>query len=46
MMRNWVETNRCAPLAYRYDQGEDAVVVSVDFIDPQQANEFARHFGA
>ena len=43
-MRDWLEKHRCEPKSYRYDQNEDAVVVSVDFVVDAQAKAFARHF--
>jgi hypothetical protein len=45
-MRDWLEKNRCEPTAYRYDQDEDAVVVSVDFAVDTQADAFAKRFGS
>ena len=43
-MRDWLEEHRCEPAAYRYDQDEDTVVVSVDFAVDTQAKAFAKHF--
>ena len=43
-MRDWLEKNRCEPTGYRYDQDEDAVVVSVDFTVNAQAEAFAKRF--
>lgn len=44
-LRDWLEKNRCEPTGYRYDQNEDAVVVSVDFAFDAQAQAFANRFG-
>jgi hypothetical protein len=43
-MRDWLEQHRCEPTAYRYDQNDDTVVVSVDFAVDTQATAFARRF--
>ena len=43
-IRDWLERNRCEPTGYRYDQNEDAVMVSVDFAVDAQANAFAERF--
>jgi hypothetical protein len=43
-MRDWLEKYRCEPTAYRYDQDDDTVVVSVDFAVDAQAKAFAKHF--
>ena len=44
-MRDWLQTNQCEPVGYRYDQNEDAVLVSVDFAVAAQAKAFATRFG-
>jgi len=44
-MRDWLEKNRCEPMGYRYDQNEDAVVLSVDFAVDAQAKAFVKRFG-
>ena len=44
-IRDWLERNRCEPTGYRYDQNEDAVMVSVDFAVDAQAKAFADCFG-
>ena len=43
-IRDWLERNRCEPTGYRYDQNEDAVMVSVDFAVDAQAKAFAQRF--
>jgi hypothetical protein len=43
-MRDWLEKHRCEPTAYRYDQNDDTVVVSVNFTADTQAKAFAKHF--
>jgi hypothetical protein len=44
-MRDWLDKNRCEPSGYRYDQTEEAVVMSVDFADHAEAKAFAKRFG-
>ena len=44
-MRDWLEKNRCEPTGYRYDQNEDAVVLSVDFVVDAHAKAFVKRFG-
>ena len=44
-MRDWLEQHRCEPTAYRYDQNDDTVVVSVNFTADTQAKAFAQRFG-
>jgi hypothetical protein len=44
-MRDWLGKHRCEPTAYRYDQDDDTVVVSVNFTADTQAKAFAKHFG-
>ena len=44
-MRDWLERNRCEPTGYRYDQDEDAVVLTVDFTVDAQAKAFVKRFG-
>jgi hypothetical protein len=34
-MRDRLQRNRCEPAGYRYDQDEDTVIVSVDFVVPR-----------
>jgi hypothetical protein len=43
-MREWLDRNRHEPVKFTYDQLRDAVVVSVDFLKAEDAEEFARHF--
>jgi len=43
-MRDWLKKHRCEPTAYRYDQDDDTVVVSVDFTADTHATAFAKHF--
>ena len=43
-MRDWLKKHRCEPTAYRYDQDDDTVVVSVNFAADTQAKAFAKHF--
>ena len=44
-MRDWFKKNRCEPTGYRYDQDEDTVVLSVDFVVDAQAKAFVKRFG-
>ena len=44
-MRDWLKKNRCEPTGYRYDQNENAVVLSVDFAVDAQAKAFVKRFG-
>jgi hypothetical protein len=43
-IRDWLEKHRFEATAYRYDQNEEAVVVSVDFAIDAQARAFAQRF--
>jgi hypothetical protein len=43
-MRDWLEKHRYEPTAYRYDQKQDTVLVSVDFTVDAQAQAFAKRF--
>ena len=43
-IRHWLEKHRCEPSAYRYDQDEHTVVVSVNFAVDAQAKAFAKRF--
>ena len=43
-MREWLDRNRQEPTKFTCDQDGDAVVVSVDFLKAEDAEEFARHF--
>jgi hypothetical protein len=44
-MRDWLEKHRYEPTTYRYDQDDDTIVVSVDFVVDAQAEAFAKRFG-
>ena len=44
-MRDWLKKNRCEPTGYRYDQNEDAVMLSMDFAVDAHAKAFVRRFG-
>jgi hypothetical protein len=44
IMREWLDQNRCEPSKFTYDQESEAVVLSVDFPDDQQAEAFAKRF--
>lgn len=39
LMREWLDENRCEPTSYRYDQNDEAVVMSVDFSNHSQAKQ-------
>jgi hypothetical protein len=43
-MREWLDCNRYEPIRFKYDQDEDAVVVSIDFQTDAAAEAFARRF--
>jgi len=43
-MSEWLDTNRYEPTRYKYDHGEDAVLVTVDFTAEQAAEAFAARF--
>ena len=44
-MREWLDSCRVEPAAFRYDQVDSAVVIRVDFTVEQEAAAFAREFG-
>ena len=44
LMREWLDQNRCEPSKFKYDQEREAVVLSVEFPDDQQAEAFATRF--
>jgi hypothetical protein len=44
-MREWLDRHRYEPTRFKYDQDEDAVVVSVDFPTDAAAQAFATRFG-
>jgi hypothetical protein len=39
-MREWLDRNSCEPTRFKYDQEEDAVVVSIDFPTDAFASRF------
>ena len=43
-MREWLDCNGCEPTKFKYDQDEEAVVLSVDFPNDQEGEAFAGHF--
>ena len=43
-MREWLDCNGCEPTKFKYDQDEEAVVLSVDFRNDQEGEAFAGHF--
>jgi hypothetical protein len=45
-MREWLDSNNYAPTRFKYDQDEDAVVVSIDFQTDEAAKAFAGRFVA
>ena len=45
-MREWLDRNSCEPTRFKYDQDEDAVVVSIDFPTDAAAQAFASRFVA
>ena len=44
LMREWLDQNRCEPSKFKYDQEREAVVLSVEFPNDQQAEAFAKRF--
>jgi hypothetical protein len=44
VMREWLDRNRCEPSKFKYEQEREAVVLSVEFPDDQQADAFATRF--
>jgi len=43
-MREWLDRNRYEPAKFTYDQNDEAVIVSVEFLEDQEGDAFARHF--
>ena len=43
-MREWLDANRYEPAMYKYDQNEDAVLVTVDLAAELAAEAFAARF--
>ena len=43
-MREWLDQNRCEPSKSKYNQEREAIVVSIDFLDDKQGEEFAWRF--
>ena len=43
-MREWLDQNRYEPSKFKYDQESDAVVLSIEFLEDEQAEAFARRF--
>ena len=43
-MREWLDRNRYEPAKFKYDQEDEAVVLSVDFPNDQEGEAFAGHF--
>jgi hypothetical protein len=44
-MREWLDSRRFEPAAFRYDHVDSAVIIRVDFGEEQEAVAFAREFG-
>ena len=42
----WLDVNGYEPTRYKYNHGEDAVLVTVDFPDAVAADAFAMRFGS
>ena len=40
----WLRANQCEPTRYKYEEHEDAVLVTVDFADETGAEAFATRF--
>ena len=43
-MREWLDRNRYEPAKFKYDQEDEAVVLSVDFPNDQDGEAFAGRF--
>ena len=43
-MREWLDRNRYEPAKFKYDQEDEAVVLSVDFPNDQEGEAFAGRF--
>jgi hypothetical protein len=43
-MREWLDRHRCEPARFVYDQMGSALVISVAFPNPEDAEAFATHF--
>ena len=43
-MREWLDRNRYEPTKFNYDQDEEAVVLSEEFPNDQEAEAFAGRF--
>jgi len=43
-MREWLDRKGYEPAKFTYDQNDEAVVVSVTFLEDQEGDAFARHF--
>ena len=43
-MREWLDGNRSEPIKFKYDQEDEAVVVSVEFLDDRAGEAFAQRF--
>jgi hypothetical protein len=43
-MREWLDSNRYEPTKFRYDQDDEAVTVSVEFSNAEEAEAFAGRF--
>ena len=44
VMRDWLDQNRSEPSKFKYNQESEAVILSVEFLDDEQAAAFARRF--
>jgi hypothetical protein len=44
VMREWLDQNRYEPSKFKYDQDEESVLVSVEFLDDEQGEAFGRRF--
>src|SRR5438046_1694814 len=43
-MREWLDCNRYEPTKFKYDQDDEAVVLSVEFLNDEEGEAFAGHF--
>jgi hypothetical protein len=43
-MREWLDRNRSEPTKFRYDQGDEAIIVSAEFPNEEEGEAFAGRF--
>ena len=43
-MREWLDRQGYEPAKFTYDQNDEAVIVSVEFLEDQEGEAFGRHF--